>query len=157
MGQNELESLDKSIINALRKISLPAAHIALFIVFFWFGALKVIGSSPANPLVASLLEQTLPFITFNQFIVFFGLYEMVIGLTFLIPHLERLAVALLVPHMITTILPLILLPSVTWQGLFVPSLEGQYIIKNVVIIALAIALAAHLRPLGENKLQGNIQ
>jgi hypothetical protein len=40
-----------------------------------------------------------------------------------------------------------LLPAVTWQSFFVPTLEGQYIIKNLVIIALAIALASHLEPL----------
>lgn len=147
MQNNELMALDRAIIETLRKISIPLAHIALFVVFFWFGALKVIGNSPANPLVATLLERTLPFITFNQFIVLFGIYEMIIGLAFLIPHLERLAIALLVPHMITTLMPLILLPAVTWQGWFVPTLEGQYIIKNLVIIGLAIALASHLEPM----------
>jgi hypothetical protein len=34
---------------------------------------------------------------------------------------------------------------------FVPTLEGQYIIKNVAIIALAIGIAAQLRPYGKSK------
>ena len=72
---------------------------------------------------------------------------MLIGVAFLIPGLERLAIALLIPHMITTVLPLILLPSITWQSFLIPTLEGQYIIKNIVIIALASALAAHLHPM----------
>ncbi len=147
MEDSKLASLDRAIILTLRKISIPLAHIALFVVFFWFGLLKIIGSSPANPLVSSLLERTLPFITFDQFIICFGIYEMIIGIAFLIPHLERLAIALLVPHMITTFLPLVLLPAVTWQSFFIPTLEGQYIIKNLVIIALAIALASHLEPI----------
>ncbi len=121
------------------------ARIALFIVFFWFGALKLFGDSPANPLVAGLLEKTLPFITFNTFIFLFGIYEMIIGVVFLIPGLEKVAIALLVPHMLTTFMPLVLLPSVTWQGPFVPTLEGQYIIKNFVIIALALSLITHVR------------
>lgn len=142
-----MEAVDSSIIHFFRKISLPMAHIAIFIVFFWFGILKVFGESPANPLVSSLLEKTLPFITFDQFILLFGIYEMIIGITFLIPGLERVAIALLLPHMITTVMPLILLPSITWQSFLVPTLEGQYIIKNVVIIALALSLAAHLHPM----------
>ena len=72
---------------------------------------------------------------------------MVIGIAFLVPKAERLAIPLLIPHMVATILPLILLPSVTWQTFFVPTLEGQYIIKNIVIIALALSLATQLNPI----------
>jgi hypothetical protein len=46
-------------------------------------------------------------------------------------------------------LPLFFLPEVSWQSAFVPTLTGQYIIKNVVIIALAMGIAAHLHPLRE--------
>jgi len=147
MDTHEIEVVDNGLIHFFRKISLPLAHIAIFVVFFWFGILKVFGDSPANPLVAKLLEQTLPFITFDQFIMLFGIYEMIIGLAFLIPGLERLAIALLLPHMVTMVMPLILLSSITWQAPFVPTLEGQYIIKNIVIIALALSLAAHLHPM----------
>lgn len=147
MNKSELATVDSAIIHFVRKISYPVAHIAIFIVFFWFGILKIVAESPANPLITDLLEKTLPFITFEQFIVLFGIYEMIIGIAFLIRGYERLAILLLIPHMITTILPLILLPAVTWQAWFVPTLEGQYIIKNIVIIALALSLAAHLHPM----------
>jgi len=144
--KNIISKFDVTVIDILKKVSMPIARLALFIVFFWFGALKIFGTSPANPLVEKLLEHTLPFITFAQFILFFGAFEMIIGLVFLIPRLERLAIALLIPHMFTTFLPLMLLTSVTWQGFLTPTLEGQYIIKNLVIIALAIGIAAHLHP-----------
>ncbi|MEY2664716.1 MAG: hypothetical protein RIT04_524 [Candidatus Parcubacteria bacterium] len=149
--RNTFEKIDDRIIHVLRRASMPAARLSLFIVFFWFGILKIIGTSPANPLVSGLLEQTLPFITFNTFIILFALYEMVIGIAFLIPRCERFAIALLVGHMITTILPLFLLTAVTWQGFLTPTLEGQYIIKNLVIIALAIGVAAHLTPMSHER------
>lgn len=142
-----LKRFDKNFIVFIRDISVPSARIALFVVFFWFGFLKLTGGSPANPLVENLLSKTLPFLTFNQFIVILGLWEMAIGIAFLVPHLERLAIALLAPHMITTFMPLILLPQITWQTFLTPTLEGQYIIKNLVIIALAIGIAAHLKPI----------
>ena len=148
-----ISTFDRSVIHGLQKISSPLARIALFVVFFWFGILKLFMTSPANPLVASLLERTLPFITFHTFIILFGCYEMAIGILFLLPGVERVAIALLLPHMVTTVLPLILLPSVTWQYPFVPTLEGQYIIKNVVIIALALGIAAHLRPMSSGGLR----
>lgn len=143
----EFITMDRSLISVLKKYSEPLARFALFAVFFWFGALKVLVESPANPMVASLLGRTLPALTFSTFIILFGLYEMAIGVLFLIRGLERVAIGLLVPHMIATFLPLILLPSITWHSWFVPTLEGQYIIKNLVIITLAFSIGAHLHPL----------
>jgi len=118
--------------------------MALFVVFFWFGILKVFGMSPANPLVAGLLNRTLPFIDFDQFIVLFGLFEMVIGILCLIPRLVRISMLLLGVHMVTTMGPLVLLPGVVWTQAFVPTLEGQYIIKNLAIIAVAISIVSQL-------------
>ena len=145
------EQFDVWFIHLLRKLSMPFARAALFIVFFWFGILKIIGTSPANPLVSDLLHATMPFMTWDTFIVLFAIYEMIIGVSFLFPKLARLSIALLIPHMIMTILPLILLPEMTWQGFMTPTLEGQYIIKNILIIALAMGVAAHLHPFHSGK------
>lgn len=141
-----LDWFDARAINLIRKIALPMARIALFVVFFWFGLLKIFGNSPAETLVAGLLEATMPFIPFSKFIFWFGFYEMLIGISFLIPRLERIAIALLIPHMITTFMPLVLLPEISWFGFLVPTLIGQYIIKNIVIIALAMGIATTLSP-----------
>ncbi len=84
---------------------------------------------------------------FSVFIVLFGLFEMLIGLLFLFKGCERVVIPLLFLHMITTFLPLFLIPQETWSGFLVPTLEGQYIIKNLVIIAAAIGIAAHLHPI----------
>ncbi|HET9752420.1 MAG TPA: hypothetical protein VFP52_05645, partial [Myxococcales bacterium] len=111
----------------------------------WFGAIKLIDASPANPLVRALLERSLPFVRFESFIVFLGLYEIAIGVLFAIPRLERFAVALIIPHLVMTSGPLLLLPAVAWQGFLLPTMEGQYIIKNVLILATAAGLAAQLR------------
>lgn len=141
--------IDHAIIHTIKKISLPLARASIFVVYFWFGALKVLGTSPANPLVMKLQAAVLPFLTFHQFIIIFGFFEMIIGVIFLVRGLERVAIALLFLHLIATVMPLIILPSVTWQSFMTPTLEGQYIIKNILIIATAIGIAAHshLRPM----------
>jgi uncharacterized membrane protein YkgB len=59
----------------------------------------------------------------------------------------RLAIPLLFVHMITTAGPLVFLPTESWQAFLVPTLVGQYIIKNLVIIAAAVGIAAHVRPM----------
>lgn len=135
---------DKKVIEFTKVWAIPFSRFAIFLVYFWFGALKVFSQSPANPLVSALLEQTLPFITFNDFIIVFGVFEMIIGIIFIIPHLERLGILLLSLHLVTTIMPLFILRDATWQSFLTPTLEGQYIIKNVLIIALAIGIFAHL-------------
>lgn len=146
-----LEHCDDVFIHSLRRISIPFARCALFIVFFWFGILKIIGTSPANPMVASLLHVTMPFLGWDTFIILFAIYEMCIGIAFTLPRCERLALALLIPHMVMTSLPLFFLPAMTWQGFLTPTMEGQYIIKNLIIIALAMGIVAHLHPLHMKK------
>jgi uncharacterized membrane protein YkgB len=135
-----LTKIDLKVINLFKKIYIPTGRISLFIIFFWFGALKVFGTSPANPLVENLLHKTLPFISFSKFIIFFGLLEMFLGILFVIKGAEQILITLLALHMFTTTLPLIFLPQITWQGFLTPTLEGQYIIKNLAIIALAITI-----------------
>jgi uncharacterized membrane protein YkgB len=142
-----LRTFDLELIHAFKKLSVPVARIGLFIVFFWFGILKVLDLSPASPLVQNLFEHTMPIMPFGTFMVLFGLFECVIGILFLIRGAERIVIPLLFIHMITTILPLFVLTEVTWSGFLTPTLEGQYIIKNVVIIAAAIGIASHVHPM----------
>ncbi len=150
--EKEIESFDLKVIHFMKKFSLPMARWAIFIVYFWFGILKVFSLSPANPLVAELLEKTLHgFISFNNFIILFGLFEMLIAFVFIIKGMERLAFLLLVIHLITTIMPLFLLPAVAWQSFMIPTLEGQYILKNVLIIATAMGIVSHLHPMYHKK------
>lgn len=145
--EEKIEGFDVKMIHFMKKHALPMARWAIFVVYFWFGLLKVAGFSPANQLVADLLVHTLPFISFDTFIFSLGIFEMLIAFVFVIKGCERLAFLLLVIHLITTIMPLFLLPTVAWQAFLVPTLEGQYIIKNVLIVACAMSIVAHLHPL----------
>lgn len=114
------------------------ARLAIFVVYFWFGLLKVIGVSPATELVHALFNQTLAsFVPFATFFILFALFEVAIGLMYLFPKLDRISFPLILLHLFTTAGPLVLLPSAVWTQPFVPTLEGQYIIKNVLILSAA--------------------
>lgn len=143
----KLRTVDIELIHFFKKISEPIARIGLFVVFFWFGALKIFDLSPASPLVQALFEKTIPIIPFSTFMIIFGIFEMIIGILFLIKGYERLVLPLLFAHMVTTFMPLFIIPDATWSGFLVPTLEGQYIIKNLVVIATALGIIAHLHPL----------
>lgn len=129
----------------IANFSLNFSRAALAIAYIWFGVLKFFGDSSANELIRALLGMTMPAIPFGIFIIFLGAAEVLIGILFIIPKMEKVAVSILVLHMLTTFAPLILLPAITWQGVLTPTLEGQYIIKNIVIIALAISILAQIQ------------
>lgn len=121
----------------MKNLTYLLAHVSIFVVFFWFGLLKVIGTSPAYDLVDALRAITIPWWPMSSFFGFLGAVEMIIGILFLFKKTEKIAIAILIPHMCTTFLPLIMLPDIAWQGLLTPTLPGQYIIKNIIIVALA--------------------
>lgn len=148
---NNSNNLDERLIISAQKIYPVIGRLSLFVIYFWFGFLKVVSLSPANPLVGELLEKTLPFITFQDFIFLFGLFEMLIGFLFIIPKFERVAIAVFFIHMGMVVLPLLLLPATIWQAPFIPTLEGQYIIKNLALIAIVFSLWAGLTPLKNKK------
>ena len=142
-----LQRLDHHFILKLRHFSIPFARFAIFIVYFWFGILKVLGLSPASGIVTRLAQMTLPFLPTPLYVILFGWFEVLLAVLFLFPRLTRIVLPLLLLHLVTTFMPLILLPQESWSGFLVPTLEGQYIIKNVLIVASAMVIAAHLIPI----------
>lgn len=146
-----IKSLDTVIIGCLRRWFIPMARVAIFLIFFWFGALKLLDLSPAGPLAFALAEKTIGLAHYNLTFQILAIYECLIGVLFLFPRATRVVIPLLLVHMVIVCSPLILLPSLAWSRPFVPTLEGQYIIKNMAIIALAIGVAAQTRPLKVTK------
>ncbi len=124
----------------LKNNSIWIVRISLFIVYFWFGVLKVLGFSPAHDLVGNLLQETIPFIPEEVFVIGLGLFEMLIGLMFLVKRLEKPSFYLTVFHLFMTSGPLVFLPAISWQGILIPTLVGQYILKNFLIFACAVVV-----------------
>jgi hypothetical protein len=59
--------------------------------------------------------------------------------------------------MVGTFLPLVILPEVTFQPgriPYAPTLEGQYIVKNLLIISVAMVIGGTMRRLGERPRSG---
>jgi uncharacterized membrane protein YkgB len=145
--KQKIEHWDERIIAFFRRTYIPAARVALFVVFFWFGFLKLTGASPAGELAEALTVKTTGLDWFDVSFKALALLECAIGVLFLIPKAVRVVIPLLFIHMAVVCAPLVLVPELTWQSFLVPTLEGQYIIKNVVIVALAFGVAANTKPL----------
>lgn len=114
------------------------ARIAMMVVYVWFGFPKIFGLSSAEGIVTDLSEKMLPFIPSEIFLVLLGIFEVALGLAFLVPKLTKFIVPIFWGHMFSTFMPLILLPSHTWSSFMILTLEGQYIVKNIVLIALSL-------------------
>jgi uncharacterized membrane protein YkgB len=141
------KNIDLQIIEFFKKTYIPVARISIFLVFFWFGLIKILGLSPASPLAEALTAKTVGMQYFDTLFIVLAVLECIIGLLFLFPKMTRVVIPLLLFHMVIVCSPLVLVPEFTWQLPFVPTLEGQYIIKNAVVVAVAIGIAASTRPL----------
>lgn len=134
---SNIARLDARIAEWMRAHATTYLRLSLAVVFIWFGGLKLFGESPANDLVTRTVYWFDP----KWFIPVLGVWEVLIGVCMLWRPLIRVSIGLLALQMPGTFLPLVLLPSVCFSKVpWVPSLEGQYIIKNLVLIAAAMAV-----------------
>ena len=116
-------------------------RLPLFIIFFWFGILKVFELSPARQLIIDTVFW-MPILSAETWVIVIGYWEVFIAIFFLTRKTTLLAMILLFLQMSGTFMPLILLPDITFQSSnpLLPTLEGQYIIKNIIIITAALVI-----------------
>lgn len=127
---------------------LPLLRISLGVVFLWFGALKFFpGLSPAQDLAARTMERlTFGLVDPALSIPILAAWECLIGLGLLTGRFMRATLLLLAVQMLGTLTPLLLFPAEVFTRIpYAPTLEGQYIIKNAVLISAAIVLGATVR------------
>jgi len=136
------DRIDVPIANWMDRYGRLLLRYSLAVVFIWFGALKPLGMSPANELVARTVYWFPP----DVFLPILGWWEVAIGVGLLFRPLLRVALLLLFLQMPGTVLPLLLLPEVCFtQFPFGLTLEGQYIIKNLTLISAALVVGGTVR------------
>jgi uncharacterized membrane protein YphA (DoxX/SURF4 family) len=144
---NAFYTFDQRFISFCRKYYSVVARVALFVIYFYFGFLKLIGLSPADELARNFAGKMGAGAIFPELFIGLAALECLIGLLFLFPKLTRVAIFIMLLHMVLVCAPLILDVSAVWSGLLIPNLEGQYIIKNAALVALALGLVAQTQPL----------
>ncbi len=147
MDSINLDTLDSRIAEFMKRKGNPALRYSLAVIFIWFGLLKPLGISPAAALVKETVAW-MPFFSPRIWVDIIGWWEVLIGILFLFKKTIRLAILLLALQMIGTFLPLLILPEITFQTGKIPyglTLEGQYIIKNLLIISAALVIGGSVR------------
>jgi len=123
--------------------ALSILRISVGIVYLWFGALKfVTGLSPAEQLAAETIHKiTFGLINDHTNLMLLATWECLIGILLIIGKFIKPVLVFMLLHMICTFTPFIFFPEETFR--YMPyglTLTGQYIIKNIVFIAVAIVL-----------------
>ncbi|MEP7291568.1 MAG: DoxX family membrane protein [Chloroflexota bacterium] len=139
----QFDSVDQTVTRFMARHGVTLLRISIGIVFFWFGALKLVPElSPAE----NLIRQSITFLPMNLFLPFLAVWEMAIGLGFITGRFMRLTILLLFLQMPGTISPVFLRPDLVFtQFPFGLTLEGQYIVKNLVLISAALVVGATVR------------
>ena len=137
------DELDILITKFMSKWGITFLRYSLGLIYIWFGILKPFGLSPAQELVENTVYW---FDNPKTFVPILGWWEVVIGLTMCIKPLIRVSIFLLFIQMPGTFLPLILLPEVCFSNFPLGlTLEGQYIVKNLIIISAALVVGSTVR------------
>lgn len=139
---------DLAITSWMARYGITLLRVSLGIVFLWFGALKFFPQmSPAQ----ELATRTISVLSFGLVPAAISLpvlatWECVIGLGLLIGRGLRGILLLLYLQMLGTLTPILLFPHEVFTRVpYAPTLEGQYIIKNLVLISAGIVVGATVR------------
>lgn len=146
-----IQDFDNGFIHFAKRHYSLIARVSLFIIYFYFGFLKLIGASPANDLAIGFAREMGMASYANELYLLLAAMECLIGVIILFPKLTRIAIFIMFGHMLLVSAPIMLYPEAVWQSPFVPNLEGQYIIKNAALVTLALGLVASTRPLSQQK------
>ncbi len=139
---------DKIITTFMQDYGILFLRISLGIIFFWFGFLKFIpGLSPAD----QIATQTISVLSFGLLkpsvsLVILAIWETLIGIGLMTGKFLRIILLLLFTQMLGTLTPLVIFPAETFSHFpYAPTLEGQYIIKNLVLISAGLVVGATVR------------
>jgi len=142
------DKLDRRLTAFMARYGITLLRLSVGIVYFWFGLLKFFpGLSPAEDLAA----RTTAVLTFGllrpQVALFLlAIWECAVGVGLLFGVFLRATLLLLWLQMFGTIAPIFLFPEDVFTRIpYVPTLEGQYIIKNLVLASAGIVVGATVR------------
>jgi uncharacterized membrane protein YphA (DoxX/SURF4 family) len=139
---------DRAITRWLAGHGILFLRISLGLIFFWFGVLKFV---PDLSAAEDLATRTIALLSFGVITpevgrILLAAWETVIGVGLISGAFLRVILLLLIVQMAGTLTPLVLFPGETFEHFpFAPSLEGQYIIKNLVLISAGMVIGATVR------------
>lgn len=143
-----LRSLDLTITRFMADYGVLFLRISVGVVFLWFGFLKFFPNlSPAEDLaIRTTRVLTFGLVPDEVAINVLAAWECLIGIGLLVGRFLRIIILLLFLQMVGAIAPLFIFPNDVFTYVpYAPTLEGQYILKNAIIISAAIVIGGTIR------------
>lgn len=111
--------------------------LTIGIVYIWFGVLKFFPEqSPAEVLAKSTIDvMTMGVIPENVSIILLAIWETIVGLMLILNIYRKKVLILAFVHMVFTFAPFFIFVQEAFTNTFSFTLLGQYIFKNIIIIA----------------------
>lgn len=140
---DHLTAMDRKAIEWARTYSLLLLRRAVGLVALWFGLLKVLDASP----VADLVAQSLPFLPARTAVLTVGAVEVVIGVGLVTGMAERLTILAFFLLMGGTFSLMVTQPGLGFvhRNPVRLTIMGEFLIKNLVLMAAGITVVATLR------------
>ena len=136
---------ETSMVEWKARNGLDILRVSLGIIFIWFGFLKFFHGLSSAELIAgkTILKLTFGYVKPKVSLPILACWECTIGLGLITKRWLSFTLVLLYFQMMGTLLPLFFFPTETWtSSIFVPTLLGQYIIKNLVLLSSGIVIGA---------------
>jgi putative oxidoreductase len=127
----------------LARYSIPALRVSLGLIFLGFGVLKFFpGLSPAEEIASATIDRlTFGLVSGHTAVLLTAVTETVIGLTLVTGKFLRVGLVVLAGALIGIMSPLALFTADLFpHG---PTLLGQYVLKDIVLAASALVVAAY--------------
>lgn len=146
--RSRFEAVDIALTNWMARYGILVLRVSLGAVFLWFGALKLFpGLSPAENLATRTIEVlSFGLVPPSVSLPTLAVWECLVGLGLILGAFLRATLLLLWLQMLGAVTPLVLFPGEVFQAVpYAPTLEGQYIIKNLVLVAAGLVIGSTLR------------
>lgn len=146
--QEQFDRLDDRITRFFATWGILFLRVSVGVVFFWFGVLKFFpGMSPAETLAGDTIQvMTGGMLDRRAALIILAVWESAIGLGLVFGKFLRATLLLLFLQMPGTVMPMVLFPELTFHHFpFSLTLEGQYIVKNLVLISAGIVIGGTVR------------
>ena len=145
---SRLDLLDQTVTAYMARYGITLLRMSVGVVFFWFGFLKFFpGLSPAEGLATKTLEVlSFGMVQPRVAVIVLAAWECAVGLGLILSVFLRTTLLLLWLQMAGTIAPMLLFPHEVFSHFpYAPTLEGQYIIKNLVLVSAGVVVGATVR------------
>lgn len=147
-SQQRFDRFDRFLTGWMAGWGIPLLRVSLGLTFLWFGVLKFFpGASPAEALAGDTIQvMTFGLLEPRTALIILAAWETLIGVGLVLGRALRTTLFLLFVQMPGTVMPLLFFPELTFQDFpFVLTMEGQYIVKNMVLVSAAFVIGATVR------------